>query len=399
MKKCARGLIFDENTQRCTWAMPWQRCNGNEENTVEFKKHSFFSPINKEIIEAKLTTKTTVLSTSSTQKTFNITSQTLSLIKNDLDYTNLTDEMVLTGLKKKLMQMQQRQAGASLIKKPAISPFIIDHQSNLFNFISSSIAAKTSLASTTKTTTTTLASSSTTSTTKKTTKPTTAKTTRTTQKVTQSPNKKSSIMANKNITNNKSKIEKNNFSRLFLNNLNIESDALYEDFNITSISEKFLLGGKLNKLDDKDDEDRDLDEHESSEENDETENDDDDNDEDEDESDDQSFAYIIVPIKLNKNIQHKNKQTKYHMIENKKNKNKNRKAKNYEEMYKYKKVCYVTNWSQYREKPGQFLPENVDPFLCTHLIYAFAYIDNVTFKIKTIEENDEGNLIDFFKIR
>jgi hypothetical protein len=385
-------LIFDENSQRCTWALPWQRCNGNEENTVEFKKHSFFSPINKEILEAKITTKIPTLSTFSLQKISNITSQSLSLIKNDVEYDNLTDEMVLKNLKNKLMQMQQRQAGASLLKKPSISPFVIDHQSNLFNFISSSIAAKTSLASTTKTTTL----ATTTPTTKKTIikSSKTTKIIKPTQKVTQSLNKKSSILTNNNITNNKYKFEKNNFSRLFLNNLNIESDALYEDFNVTDINEKFLLGGKLNKLDDKDDEDRDLNEHEYSEENEENDDNDDDDDEEEeeqeDESDDQSFAYIIVPIKLNKNTQHK--KTKYNMIDYKKNRNKNKKAKNFEEMYKYKKVCYITNWSQYREKPAQFLPEHVDPFLCTHLIYAFAYIDNVTFKIKTIEENDEGKL-------
>ena len=60
------------------------------------------------------------------------------------------------------------------------------------------------------------------------------------------------------------------------------------------------------------------------------------------------------------------------------------------DIFRYKKVCYVTNWSQYREKPGHFVPEHIDPFLCTHLIYAFAYIDNETLTIKTIEENDEG---------
>jgi GH18 family chitinase len=39
--------------------------------------------------------------------------------------------------------------------------------------------------------------------------------------------------------------------------------------------------------------------------------------------------------------------------------------------------------------PANFVPENVDPFLCTHVIYAFAYIDSASLIIKTIEENDE----------
>ena len=37
------------------------------------------------------------------------------------------------------------------------------------------------------------------------------------------------------------------------------------------------------------------------------------------------------------------------------------------DIFRYKKVCYITNWSQYRAKPAKFLPENVDPFLCTHV--------------------------------
>uniref|UniRef100_A0A665T317 Chitinase, acidic.1 n=1 Tax=Echeneis naucrates TaxID=173247 RepID=A0A665T317_ECHNA len=39
-----------------------------------------------------------------------------------------------------------------------------------------------------------------------------------------------------------------------------------------------------------------------------------------------------------------------------------------------KLVCYFTSWSQYRTGVGRFLPENVDPFLCTHLVYTSAII-------------------------
>jgi GH18 family chitinase len=39
---------------------------------------------------------------------------------------------------------------------------------------------------------------------------------------------------------------------------------------------------------------------------------------------------------------------------------------------------------------AKFEPEHIDPFLCTHIIYAFAYISNETFLIRKVEENDEG---------
>lgn len=65
---------------------------------------------------------------------------------------------------------------------------------------------------------------------------------------------------------------------------------------------------------------------------------------------------------------------------------------------KYKKVCYFTNWSQYRTPPAKFQPEYIDPFLCTHIVYAFAYIHNRTLSIIKIEENDEGlNKINIFQ--
>ena len=35
-------------------------------------------------------------------------------------------------------------------------------------------------------------------------------------------------------------------------------------------------------------------------------------------------------------------------------------------------MCCYTNWSQYSPWNGRFVPENVSPFLCTHVVYAFA---------------------------
>ncbi|KAB0386955.1 hypothetical protein FD755_001911 [Muntiacus reevesi] len=49
-------------------------------------------------------------------------------------------------------------------------------------------------------------------------------------------------------------------------------------------------------------------------------------------------------------------------------------------------VCYFTNWSQYRPEPANFFPKDVDPCLCTHLIYAFATMNDN--KIAPYEWND-----------
>ncbi|XP_075318416.1 acidic mammalian chitinase-like [Odontesthes bonariensis] len=53
-----------------------------------------------------------------------------------------------------------------------------------------------------------------------------------------------------------------------------------------------------------------------------------------------------------------------------------------------KMECYFTNWSQYRPGLGKYMPQNVDPFLCTTLIYAFSIINNNN-ELVTYEWNDE----------
>ncbi|XP_070696377.1 acidic mammalian chitinase-like [Pempheris klunzingeri] len=53
-----------------------------------------------------------------------------------------------------------------------------------------------------------------------------------------------------------------------------------------------------------------------------------------------------------------------------------------------KLVCYFTNWSQYRPGVGKYLPANVDPNLCTHLIYAFSIISSSN-ELTTYEWNDD----------
>uniref|UniRef100_A0A8C7WYG7 Oviductal glycoprotein 1 n=1 Tax=Oryzias sinensis TaxID=183150 RepID=A0A8C7WYG7_9TELE len=54
----------------------------------------------------------------------------------------------------------------------------------------------------------------------------------------------------------------------------------------------------------------------------------------------------------------------------------------------FRLVCYFTNWSQYRPGNGKFLPSNIDANLCTHLIYAFAGINDQN-ELVTIEWNDD----------
>uniref|UniRef100_A0A8C5P6M9 chitinase n=1 Tax=Leptobrachium leishanense TaxID=445787 RepID=A0A8C5P6M9_9ANUR len=49
-------------------------------------------------------------------------------------------------------------------------------------------------------------------------------------------------------------------------------------------------------------------------------------------------------------------------------------------------TCYFSNWAQYRPGAGKFKPDNIDPCLCTHLVYAFAGMSKN--QITTTEWND-----------
>ena len=53
----------------------------------------------------------------------------------------------------------------------------------------------------------------------------------------------------------------------------------------------------------------------------------------------------------------------------------------------YVRVCYYTNWAQYRPAPMKFFPENIDPFLCTHIIYSFAKISSKFVKCTLLLSN------------
>lgn len=48
----------------------------------------------------------------------------------------------------------------------------------------------------------------------------------------------------------------------------------------------------------------------------------------------------------------------------------------------YKVVCYFTNWAWYRQGVGKYLPSDIDPDLCTHIIYGFAVLNGDQLIIK-----------------
>ena len=52
----------------------------------------------------------------------------------------------------------------------------------------------------------------------------------------------------------------------------------------------------------------------------------------------------------------------------------------------YLRVCYYLSSAQYRDGDTKFVPSNIDPFLCTHIVFAFAQISNG--RIAAFEYND-----------
>jgi len=53
----------------------------------------------------------------------------------------------------------------------------------------------------------------------------------------------------------------------------------------------------------------------------------------------------------------------------------------------YRRVCYYTNWAQYRPSFGKFQPRNIPLHLCSHLVYAFASMSGN--RLRPFEWNDE----------
>ncbi|XP_047477009.1 chitinase-3-like protein 1 [Penaeus chinensis] len=62
-------------------------------------------------------------------------------------------------------------------------------------------------------------------------------------------------------------------------------------------------------------------------------------------------------------------------------------------------ICYFGSWSVWRPGDGKFDVEDIDPFLCTHVIFGFAGLSNHTWEIEVLDpwnelcpdESDIGN--------
>lgn len=61
-----------------------------------------------------------------------------------------------------------------------------------------------------------------------------------------------------------------------------------------------------------------------------------------------------------------------------------------------KLVCYYANWSIYRPGLAKFTPDNIDPFLCTHLVYAFAGM-NKDYELKPFDSYNDVQLGNYKK--
>uniref|UniRef100_T1JDU4 chitinase n=1 Tax=Strigamia maritima TaxID=126957 RepID=T1JDU4_STRMM len=54
----------------------------------------------------------------------------------------------------------------------------------------------------------------------------------------------------------------------------------------------------------------------------------------------------------------------------------------------FKIVCYYGNWAVYRQGLARFTPQNINPYLCTHIIYAFGGFNN-DFELKPFDKYND----------
>lgn len=61
-------------------------------------------------------------------------------------------------------------------------------------------------------------------------------------------------------------------------------------------------------------------------------------------------------------------------------------------------MCYVTSWSQYRNGEGQFISDNLDANLCTHLVFAFANMENNELTYESTQDTSYYNDLSDLKL-
>nr|AWU46592.1 chitinase 4 [Scylla paramamosain] len=52
-------------------------------------------------------------------------------------------------------------------------------------------------------------------------------------------------------------------------------------------------------------------------------------------------------------------------------------------------VCYFSSWARWRPGNGMFDVEDVDPFLCTHVVFSFTGLSNVTWEMEVLDPWNE----------
>ena len=63
-----------------------------------------------------------------------------------------------------------------------------------------------------------------------------------------------------------------------------------------------------------------------------------------------------------------------------------------------KVVCYWGTWSNYRPNAGKFTPENINPKLCTHIIYSFAGLEGSSSRYEIHLKNRINNISKVFQL-